>query len=259
MRCYIFFYVCGDNMSNKNKMKSLNLSGSQAEIVIKSLNERLYEFDEELDVLESRIVELKMKKNQLIGLLTELGGSTASEGAPKKRGRKPGSGKKAAIKTAVAKVAKKVANVSKKKAVKSVAVKATATKSPKAVAAPKKGKKVTGKKAVDTKVATIAPTAAPTKKTAVKKAETKKATGKKAGRKEGENTLASKIIGVITEAKKGLSTREIVDAIKSKYGSSEQDERKVIQAISSTLISLTKRGKLKRETTADKQILNALA
>ena len=337
-------------MPNKNKMKSLNLSSSQAQIVVKSLNERLYELDEELDVLESRIIEIRMKKSQLNNLLAELGGVPAgnSEGpkkrgrkpgsgkkavsatataapkkrgrkpgsakkaaatpaAPKKRGRKPGSAKKAAAKAAVksapakrgrkpnvakkasAKAAVKAAPAkrgpkpSAKKAAPKAAVKSAPAKrgpkpsakkaAPKAAvkAAPaKRGPKPSvGAKAVQTKVAAIAPVApakrgvkaaakkeapvaAPASKAAKQPLEAAAKRGRKSG---GENTLAAKIVSAISDAKKGLSTREIVDAINSKYGA-EKDERKLIQAISSTLISLTKRGKIKRETTGDGQILN---
>lgn len=331
-------------MPNISKMKSLNLSGSQAEIVVKSLNERLYELDEELDVLESRIIEIRMKKGQLNNLLVELGGKPTGGGAPKKRGRKPGSGKKAAAKATDAapkkrgrkpgsgkKAAAKATDAAPKKrgrkpgSGKKAAAKTTASAAPKKrgrkpgsgkkaaakttvsvapkkrgpkpgkkaaakkVAAPKKrGRKPSaGKKAVETKVAAIAPVAPKKAAKAAKKAAAPKAAPKtaapkvaakavakkeapapapatkaaakvdaKRGRKSGgENTLASKIVNSITDAKRGLSTREIVDAINTKYGA-EKDERKLIQAISSTLISLTKRGKIKRENTSDGQILN---
>jgi hypothetical protein len=360
-------------MPNKNKMKSLNLSGSQAEIVVKSLNERLYEFDEELDALESRIIEIRMKKSQLNNLLAELGGAPVGEDAPKKRGRKPGSGKKAAAvstnaapavkgkrgrkpgsgkkaaavanaapavkgkrgrkpgsgkkaaavanaapavkgkrgrkpgsgkkaaavanaapavkgkrgrKPGSGKKAAAVANAapavkgkrgrkpgSGKKAAAVVAPKVAAkTEAPKATVVAAKGKRGrkagAGKKAaavVAPKVAakTEAPAKAAVKAAAPKAAKAaapKKAAktdvAAKRGRKTGgENTLASKIVSSIQDAKKGLSTREIVDAINTRYGA-EKDERKLIQAVSSTLISLTKRGKIKRENGNDGQILN---
>lgn len=256
-------------------MKSLNLSGSQAQIVIKSLNERLYEFDEELDALESRIIEIRMKKSQLNNLLAELGETSAGEG-PKKRGRKPGSGKKAAEAVAAPKKrgrkpgsGKKAAEVSaapKKrgrkpgsKSAKAAAPKAAPgkrgrkpateakTAAPKKAAAKAAPKKAT--KAAASKTASPAKTPA---KAAPKKAEAPGKRGRKSG---GENTLAAKIVTAITDAKKGLTTREIVDSLNSRYGA-EKDERKLIQAISSTLISLTKRGKIKRETGKDGQILN---
>jgi len=363
-------------MPNKNKMKSLNLSGSQAEIVVKSLNERLYEFDEELDALESRIIEIRMKKSQLNNLLAELGGAPVGEDAPKKRGRKPGSGKKAAAvstdaapavkgkrgrkpgsgkkaaastdaapavkgkrgrkpgsgkkaatstdaapavkgkrgrKPGSGKKAAVVANVApavkgkrgrKPGSTKKAAVVANAAPAVKgkrgrkpgstkaaAVAAPKtaaktetpkatpvaakgkRGRKAgSGKKAAAVAAPKVAAkTEAPAKiavkeaapKAAVKSAKVaapKKAAkgdaAAKRGRKTGgENTLASKIVSSIQDAKKGLSTREIVDAINTRYGA-EKDERKLIQAVSSTLISLTKRGKIKRENGNDGQILN---
>lgn len=283
-------------MPNKNKMKSLNLSGSQAQIVIKSLNERLYEFDEELDALESRIIEIRMKKSQLNNLLAELGEtpSFGSESGPKKRGRKPGSGKKAADSDADAapkKRGRKPGSGKKaaasdtdaapkkrgrkpgsgKKAAKTAApkaapgkrgrkpgsknAKAAAPKKAAVKAEPQKAAKPAAKTAAP-KAATPAPKAEP-KKTAVKAAPAKKAeaAGKRGRKSGGENTLAAKIVSAITEAKKGLTTREIVDSLNSRYGA-EKDERKLIQAISSTLISLTKRGKIKRETGKDGQILN---
>lgn len=274
-------------MPNKIKMKSLNLSGSQAQIVIKSLNERLYEFDEELDALESRIIEIRMKKSQLNNLLAELGENPASAEGPKKRGRKPGSGKKAAPEASAApkkrgrkpgsgkKAAAETPAAAPKKRGRKPGVKATVA-APKAApgkrgrkpgskaAAPKKAavKAAPKKAASKAAVKVAAPKAAPAKaeaaaKTPAKAAPAKKAeTGGKRGRKSGgENTLAAKIVSAITDAKKGLTTREIVDSLNNRYGA-EKDERKLIQAISSTLISLTKRGKIKRETGKDGQILN---
>jgi len=304
-------------MPNKNKMKPLNLSGSQAEIVVKSLNERLYEFDEELDALESRIIEIRMKKSQLNNLLAELGGTPTSVDGPKKRGRKPGSGKKAVAETAAPATPKKRGRkpgtgkkaeadtapaAPKKRGRKPGATKKSATpkkataapekrgaKSAKKAAAPQKaGKKAAAKKAA-AKVAApkkaakkaaakkaapaAAPKKAPAKAAPAKKAEAPKtaakaekpaakapakkaeAAGKRGRKAGGENTLASKIVTAIKDAKKGLSTREIVDAINTRYGA-EKDERKLIQAVSSTLISLTKRGKIKRENSSDGQILN---
>lgn len=272
-------------MPNKIKMKSLNLSGSQAQIVIKSLNERLYEFDEELDALESRIIEIRMKKSQLNNLLAELGETPAGEG-PKKRGRKPGSGKKAAEasdapkkrgrKPGSGKKAAEAAAAPKKrgrkpgsKSAKAAAPKAAPGKRGRKpateakTAAPQRttegGKKAaakaTPKKAAKAAVKAAPKAAVPAKteaKTAAKKAEAPGKRGRKSG---GENTLAAKIVTAITDAKKGLTTREIVDSLNSRYGA-EKDERKLIQAISSTLISLTKRGKIKRETGKDGQILN---
>jgi|GEM_PF-2545198 len=356
-------------MPNKNKMKSLNLSGSQAEIVVKSLNERLYEFDEELDALESRIIEIRMKKSQLNNLLAELGGAPVGEDAPKKRGRKPGSGKKAAASTDAAPAVKgkrgrkpgsgkkaaastdavpavkgkrgrkpgsgkkaaaastdaapavkgkrgrkpgsgkkaaatsnaapavkgkrgrkpgstkaaAVANAtpavkgkrgrkpgSTKAAVAAPKI-AAKTEAPKAVpvaAQEKRGRKAgSGKKAAVAAPKVAAKTEAPVKaavkesapkaaaKTAKVAAPKKEAAAKRGRKTGGENTLASKIVSSIQDAKKGLSTREIVDAINTRYGA-EKDERKLIQAVSSTLISLTKRGKIKRENGNDGQILN---
>lgn len=251
-------------MPNKNKMKSLNLTGSQAEIVIKSLNERLYEFDEELDALESRIIEIRMKKSQLNNLLVELGGTPVSpaEAGPKKRGRKPGSGKKAeAVTTGEPKKRGRKPGSGKKAAEKAAAEpKKRGRKAEAKTETPAKAKspaKKAGKKAAAAKTARkTAATPAPAKKTASKTAAKKAETGGKRGRKSGgENTLAAKIVGSINEAQRGLSTREIVDALNSRYGA-EKDERKLIQAVSSTLISLTKRGKIKRETGKDGQILN---
>ena len=263
-------------MPNKNKMKSLNLSGAQAEIVVKSLNERLYEFDEELEALENR-----MKKNQLNNLLVELGSpssdspkkrgrkpgpgknaaaDTDASSSPKKRGRKPGSGNKAAAKATAApqKRGRKPAAAGKpetapdpvKNGAKTAPQKSAAKTAPKAKADKDVRPADAGKKAAPAKKEAAAKTAAP--KAAQKKSEGNGKRGRKSG---GENTLAAKIVSGITDAKKGLSTREIVDSITSRFGP-EKDERKLIQAVSSTLISLTKRGKIKRETGPDGQILN---
>lgn len=304
-------------MPNKNKMKSLNLSGSQAEIVVKSLNERLYEFDEELDALESRIIEIRMKKSQLNNLLAELGGTPTSVDGPKKRGRKPGTGKKAVAETAPSApkkrgrkpgtgkkaetaasgapqkrgrkpgTAKKSATPKKATAASQKRGRKPGKKGAAPTAAPKKGaSKIAAKKATPKAVAPkkaakkaakksapVAPKKAVAKAAPSKKAESPKvaakgekaaakapakkaeAAGKRGRKAGGENTLASKIVSAIKDAKKGLSTREIVDSINTRYGA-EKDERKLIQAVSSTLISLTKRGKIKRENSSDGQILN---
>jgi hypothetical protein len=291
-------------------MKSLNLSGAQAALVLKSLRERLRDYEEEIDILEGRIHEISNKKNQISSLLSELASTGTPAEAPKKRGRKPGvkkaevaeptAPKKRRRKPGVKNTAKQAAAEpaaprkrgrkpgSKNKTTQAKALKEAAPKAPK-----KRGRKPRVKKAEVKAAVKKAPgkrgrkpgvkatvkvqAAAPAETVAVKTETAKPATknakapgkaskkvavkqkSKSAGKPKSGNavTLASKIITVLQEANKGMSTGEITAAVIKRFNENG-DKRKITQAISSTLISLTKRGKIKREK-VNNEIINIIA
>ena len=316
-------------------MKIFNLSENQAGLVIKSLRERLSDFDDELEILEGRIKEIISKRKEITEIITGLWSNDTTSG-PKKRGRKPGSGKIAQAIEAIGEVIApkkrgrkpgsknkpKAASAASKTAPKKrgrkpkAAAAAPATpvvvsepkkrgRKPKAklaqVAAPKKEGKKRGRKPGKKKVAAAAveiKSAAKTeKKVSSVKAKTKKrstvkvkapkpakavkavkpevkkvvkpkaATPKKAEAKSngakkasGSNgiTLAAKILSVIEKSGKALNTNEVMESIISQYGPVD-DKRKFMQAISSTLIGMAKRGKIIREELGNKQFVNKLA
>jgi hypothetical protein len=314
-------------------MKIFNLSENQAGLVIKSLRERLSDFDDELEILEGRIKEIISKRKEITEIITGLWSNDTASG-PKKRGRKPGSGKIAQAieaigeviapkkrgrkpgsknKTKSASAASKAApgkRGRKPKTASAVPATPVVTSEPKkrgrkpkakiaSTEAPKKEGKKRGRKP-GKKNTTIAPAAEKTVVKAAKKAtpvkskvrkkpatksraakpakvqktEVKKAVpakpkaAKKAAPKSnngpkktsGSNgvTLAAKIYSVIEKSGKALNTNEVMEGIISQYGPVE-DKRKFMQAISSTLIGMAKRGKIIREDKGNKQFVNKLA
>jgi hypothetical protein len=302
-------------------MKIFNLSENQAGLVIKSLRERLSDFDDELEILEGRIKEIISKRKEITEIITGLWSNDTASG-PKKRGRKPGSGKIAQAieaigeviapkkrgrkpgsknKTKSASAASKAApgkRGRKPKTASAVPATPVVTSEPKkrgrkpkakiaSTEAPKKEGKKRGRKP-GKKNTTIAPAAEKTvvkaaktatksraaKPAKVQKTEVKKAVpakpkaAKKAAPKSnngpkktsGSNgvTLAAKIYSVIEKSGKALNTNEVMEGIISQYGPVE-DKRKFMQAISSTLIGMAKRGKIIREDKGNKQFVNKLA
>jgi hypothetical protein len=316
-------------------MKIFNLSENQAGLVIKSLRERLSDFDDELEILEGRIKEIISKRKEITEIITGLWSNDTTSGpkkrgrklgsgkiaqaieaigeviAPKKRGRKPGSKNKRKVTPAAPKGAPKKRGRKPKAASAVSAPPAVASepkkrgRKPKAkvtpAAAPKKEGKKRGRKPGKKKAAVTPIEAKPAAKTEKKaisrkrksekkatvkakevkpvnkvkaaKPETKKATKTKPAsakkttpknngtkKTSGGNgiTLAAKIYSVIEKSGKALNTNEITEGIIGQYGPVD-DKRKFMQAISSTLIGMAKRGKIIREDIGNKQFVNKIA
>lgn len=175
-------------------MKIFNLSENQAGLVVKSLRERLSDFDDELEILEGRIKEIISKRKEITEIITGLWSNDATSG-PKKRGRKPGSGRIAQAIEAIGEVIapkKRGRKPGSKNKIKS------ASASPKA--APKKR----GRKPKAASAAPALPVVATEPKKRGRKPKAKLGTPvapKKEGKKRGRKPGKKKVVAASVEAK----------------------------------------------------------